>query len=145
MPKAEKIIVFCSSILLILFFIGMIYAVRELNILLPTCITSVEPFKTGKVIKHTEDKYEIQYVARMWNFDPAVVEVPVGATIDFYVTSLDVIHGFHILGTNVNLMAVPGTVNYIQKKFLKAGEYSILCHEYCGMGHQMMSAKIMVK
>jgi cytochrome c oxidase subunit 2 len=72
------------------------------------------------------------------------VEVPVGATLDLYLTSEDVLHGFQIRGTNVNLMAVPGTVNYARVTFDEPGEYQIVCHEFCGVDHHMMAASINV-
>jgi cytochrome c oxidase subunit 2 len=62
-----------------------------------------------------------------------------------YLTSGDVIHGFQIDGTNVNLMAIPGTVAYARVKFDKPGVYHMVCHEYCGIGHQDMATKIIVK
>ncbi len=60
------------------------------------------------------------------------------------VTSKDVIHGFEIPGTNVNMMVEPGYVNSLTTTFDKPGEYTILCNEYCGAGHHMMTARIKV-
>lgn len=142
--KYEKIVVIVSSFLLFIFISAIIYAAAGLKIGLPTCITDIAPFKEGKVIKHTDQKYEVHYNSKMWAFDPPVVKIPKGATVDFYLTSQDVTHGFQILSTNVNLMAVPGTVNYARAVFNRTGEFDVLCHEYCGVGHQNMSAKIVV-
>ncbi|UUZ85018.1 hypothetical protein LJK88_16340 [Paenibacillus sp. P26] len=36
------------------------------------------------------------------------MEVPVGSTVHFTVTSSDVVHALEIPGTNVNMMIVPG-------------------------------------
>jgi cytochrome c oxidase subunit 2 len=49
-----------------------------------------------------------------------------------------------LLGTNLNLMAVPGVVNYARVKFDQLGTHQLLCHEYCGTGHEQMAAKIRV-
>jgi len=55
-----------------------------------------------------------------------------------------VVHGFHIERKAVNLMAVPGAVNKVTVKFTDAGVYRIVCHEYCGVGHQNMMGLVNV-
>jgi len=41
-------------------------------------------------------------------------------------------------------MAVPGAVNGMRVRFDREGEYPVLCHEYCGIGHQGMAAKFVI-
>ena len=86
----------------------------------------------------------MHYVARMWEFDPENVTLPAGATVDFYISTRDVTHGAILLGTDLNLMVVPGVVNYARVKFAKPGTYQMLCHEYCGTGHDRMTTKLHV-
>jgi len=43
--------------------------------------------------------------------------VPAGSTVDMYVSTPDVTHGLILLGTNLNLMVVPGVVNYARVQF----------------------------
>ena len=43
------------------------------------------------------------------------------------------------------MMAIPGWVNEQTHTFTNAGEYLLICHEYCGIGHQNMFAKIEVR
>lgn len=144
MDRAEKVAFVAASLMLLAFLSGVVYAVVHYDIGLPTCITSLEPFDSGEVIEHGADRLEIHYLATMWEFEPEEVEVPAGATLDLYLTSDDVIHGFQILGTDVNLMAVPGTVNYARVRLDRPGEYRIVCHEYCGEDHQAMAATLTV-
>jgi cytochrome c oxidase subunit 2 len=80
----------------------------------------------------------------MWSFDPPLIEVPMGSILNIYLASADVQHGFQILGTNVNLMAIPGAINYAKVRMLNVGNFPIVCHEYCGAGHQAMSGMIKV-
>jgi cytochrome c oxidase subunit 2 len=47
-------------------------------------------------------------------------------------------------GTNVNLMALPGVVNYAQARFERPGRHPILCHEYCGVNHAQMHGEVEV-
>jgi len=71
--------------------------------------------------------------------------VPIGSKVTFYVTSADVVHGFFVPGTDLNMMAIPGWVNQETHVFRKAGDYLVICHEYCGIDHQDMFAKIEVR
>lgn len=59
-------------------------------------------------------------------------------------TTKDVVHGFEIAGTNVNMMLEPGYISEYVTTFNKPGEYTLLCNEYCGAGHHMMTSKIEV-
>ena len=89
-------------------------------------------------------RYEVHYVAQIWNFEPADLAVEPGSTVDIYLSAKDVTHGMQIVGTNVNLMAVPGAVNYARVKFDKPGDYLVVCNEYCGVAHHNMAAYIHV-
>jgi cytochrome c oxidase subunit 2 len=140
----EKRIVAAAAVFVLTLFGLIALTIRLFGIGLPTCITDVQPFDKGNVLVQSPTWYEIHYVARMWSFDPPDVTIPAGARADIYLSTADVTHGFQILGTNVNLMAVPGTVNYARVKFDQPGEYYIVCHEYCGTGHQNMTTTIRV-
>lgn len=84
-------------------------------------------------------------VAMMFAFNPAVIRVPAGKPVTFRMTSADVTHGFLIVGTNANTMLVPGYVSQFTTTFRRPGEYLIVCNEYCGLGHHLMSAKLIVE
>ena len=119
-------------------------SVRMFGIGLPTCLTDVRPFQEGKVIEHAPKRYEIHYVAKMWKFDPPEISIVPGSTADIYLSSADVTHGVQIPGTNFNLMAVPGAVNYARLTLDKPGDYLVVCNEYCGTAHQGMAGVIHV-
>jgi cytochrome c oxidase subunit 2 len=73
---------------------------------------------------------------------PNDIRVPVGATVEFLVTSRDVAHGLLVDGTDVNLTVIPGRVSQTTYRFLRPGTYLFLCEEYCGLGHQTMGGHI---
>ena len=81
----------------------------------------------------------------MFAFTPAEIHVPAGKPVTFRMTSADVTHGFLIVGTNANTMLVPGYVSQFTTVFQRPGEYLIVCNEYCGLGHHLMSAKLIVE
>lgn len=84
-------------------------------------------------------------VGMMFAFNPPVIRVPAGTPVTFRMTSADVTHGFSIVGTNANTMLVPGYVSQFTTTFARPGEYLVVCNEYCGLGHHLMSAKLIVE
>ncbi len=120
------------------------YSAWGMGITVPDCVPNSKIFEHGSVAEHGDKNYEIHFLASMWAFEPSRVVVPVGSTLDLFVISKDVTHGFQILGTNVNLMVEPAVVNEARVHFAQPGVYTILCHEYCGVGHQAMNAVIEV-
>jgi cytochrome c oxidase subunit II len=111
----------------------------------PQKVEETHPFDNPGLKKIGENEYELVMIAQAFTFAPGDVEIPKGATVHFIVTSKDVVHGFAIPGTNVNMMITPGHVNKITHTFDEEGNYLILCNEYCGAGHQAMGTRIEVK
>lgn len=88
---------------------------------------------------------DVYMVGRMWQWDPARITVKAGRPVRFYLTSADVIHGFRILDTPVNVMVFPGAVASSEYTFHRPGTYRVACTEYCGTGHQNMVTTITVE
>ena len=84
-------------------------------------------------------------VALMFAFAPNEVRVPAGRPIRFRLTSADVTHGFMIAGTNANTMLMPGYISQFTTVFPEPGDYLVVCHEFCGNGHHVMSGRIIVE
>ncbi|WP_338451845.1 cytochrome c oxidase subunit II [Niallia oryzisoli] len=120
----------------------------------PSCLVTIDPAKVDTTkpfnepgLKKVEGKdwdYELVFVASAFSYNPASVEVPYGAKVKIMATTKDVVHGFQVAGTNINMMLEPGYISEYTTTFDKAGEYLILCNEYCGVGHHMMTSKIEV-
>jgi cytochrome c oxidase subunit 2 len=119
----------------------------------PSHIETVDPTKLadhpefGKpgVTVRADGSVVVVVVAQLFSFAPDPIEVPAGKPVTFRLTSADVIHGFQIVGTNANAMVVPGYVSQFTVTFETPGDYVIACNEYCGMGHHMMTGKLVVK
>ena len=139
----RRIIVISVAFAMTLFALAAL-AVNLYHVGLPTCLTDIKPFEKGELITHSPTHYELHYVARMWTFEPEDVTVPAGSIVDIYLSAADVTHGLILPGTDVNLMAVPGAVNYARVKFEKPRDYQVLCHEFCGTGHQTMATVLHV-
>lgn len=88
--------------------------------------------------------YEVVVVASAFVYMPATIEVPVDSKVKFIATTKDVIHGFEIAQTNINMMLEPGYISEYVTTVDKVGEYLIVCNEYCGVGHAQMHSMLKV-
>jgi cytochrome c oxidase subunit 2 len=144
LDKFEKRIIGITGIIIMLFIFSLIYAKTSRRIDLPECLPYNKAYAEPKVVKLDTNLYQVFVVAQMWQFQPAQIYIPVGSTVDFYLTSKDVVHGFDIYEKNINMMAVYGGINKTTVQFDKPGVYKITCHEYCGIGHHNMQAEVIV-
>lgn len=110
----------------------------------PVTIAEHPEFGDPQMRVEDDGRIVVPVLAQMFGFLPDPIEVPVNTPITFRITSADVIHGFQVIGTNANSMAVPGYVSQFTYVFKKAGEYDIACNEYCGLFHHAMVGKITV-
>jgi cytochrome c oxidase subunit 2 len=111
----------------------------------PRQAATTPPFDQPGVRPLGDGGYEAVLVARAWSFNPTEIRVPADAEVTFTVTSVDVLHGFNVEGTRLNMMLIPGQISRNTYRFDEPGEYLIICHEYCGLGHHLMSGKVIVE
>lgn len=111
----------------------------------PETVATTAPFNEPGLRQVGEKEYDAYMLAFAFGYAPEKMEIEAGSTVNFYITTTDVVHGFQIVGTNVNMMVVPGEVNHLTYTFDKPGEYLILCNEYCGAAHENMFTTIIVK
>ena len=83
-------------------------------------------------------------VATQFAFVPNCVVVAGRAGVTLRLASPDVIHGILVAGTNVNTMVVPGYVSQVHTVFRTTGDLLMPCHEFCGLGHSQMWARVRV-
>lgn len=95
-------------------------------------------FRHPGVVKLGPHHYRVAVIAKQFQFEPNKIVVPTNARIDFYVTSADVVHGFEMPGTDVNVEVLPGYVAHVFSRFHTPHDYIVACDQYCGIGHQNM-------
>jgi len=88
---------------------------------------------------------EIDVVARRFAFEPARIEVAVGERVRLRVVSADGVHGLEIKKFKVK-KEIPRGITPVIIEFTasEAGEFPILCSEYCGDGHEDMQGQLVV-
>lgn len=67
-----------------------------------------------------------------------------GAEYVLHLSSLDVNHGFNLYPLNINFQVVPGYDYGLRVRPNEAGEFHVICNEFCGIGHHLMVGKIIV-
>jgi cytochrome c oxidase subunit 2 len=150
--RYESMFLWLAGGMLIVFTAAVLIAVFGLGVQLPSVVDQLPPadvaaapgFSAPGLREVYEGHYEAYLVVRAWQFSPAEIEVPAGSTVTFYLASEDVIHGFKVFDTNINIMVIPGQIAEVTYTFDEPGNYQFYCHEYCGAAHQTMTGVIHV-
>ena len=86
---------------------------------------------------------DVYLIGRMWLWYP-VLELERGQSYRLHLSSLDLQHGFSLQPININVQVHPGYEHVLTVTPNTSGEHSIVCNEYCGLGHHSMLGKIFV-
>ncbi len=86
---------------------------------------------------------DVYILARQWQWYP-ILKLKKGETYRLHIGSIDVQHGFSLQPTNLNFMVIPGYDYVINLTPTQSGEFSIVCNEFCGIGHHLMVGKMVV-
>ncbi len=149
----EKAFLWLGAVMLVAFMIALLVTSVAAGIHLPgragevdpLTINSVAPFDNPGVREVAPGRYEVVLLGSAWSWNPAEIRIPAGSEVTFLAAATDVIHGLHIDGTRVNMMLIPGQISRNTYRFEKPGEHLLICHEYCGAGHHLMSGKVIVE
>jgi cytochrome c oxidase subunit 2 len=94
------------------------------------------------VVRPPEGDVYLMSMQFMWT---PILELQKGKTYRLHVSSIDVNHGFSLQPVNMNFQIVPGYDYVITLTPPAVGEYKIICNEFCGIAHHLMSGQIIVK
>lgn len=149
----EKIWMWMAGVLIVAFLGAILFGVgsqaahppSHVETINPEAVYDSEEFGSPGVNEQGDGRVVVSMLAEMFLFDPDEIRVPAGAPVTFRVTSSDVIHGLHIVGTNANAMIIPGYVTEFSITFDEPGEYLMVCHEYCGLLHHEMMGTVIVE
>ena len=149
----ERIWMWVGATIVLLVLAGIIVPAAVMAVRPPSHVETIDPttlsthpeFAAGAITTRADGSTVVSVVATMFSFGPDPIEVPANRPVTFRITSGDVLHGFQVVGTNANAMAIPGYVSQFTVTFPKPGEYVIACHEYCGLMHHQMVGKLIVR
>jgi cytochrome c oxidase subunit 2 len=83
--------------------------------------------------------------AKRFEYKPNRITLPVGQAAELHIQSLDVLHGFYIPRLNIRADLVPGKTSVVLLPPLQSGEYPFVCDIFCGMKHDHMQGRLIVK
>ena len=98
---------------------------------------------TGVPVVRPPPGSDVYMYARLWEWWP-VLELEQGQSYRLHLSSLDWQHGFSLQPVNINIQVHPGYDMVMTVTPDSAGEFSVVCNEYCGIGHHTMLGKIHV-
>jgi cytochrome c oxidase subunit II len=87
---------------------------------------------------------DVYLVGRMWSWYP-ILKLKKGASYTLHLSSTDVNHGFSLYPVNLNFQVVPGYDYGLRVVPNKAGDFRIICNEFCGIAHHAMVGKVVVE
>ncbi len=87
---------------------------------------------------------DVYLIGRLWNWWP-ILELEKGKTYKLHLSAMDYMHGFSLQPQNINIQVHPNYDHTVTITPNAAGTYSIVCNEYCGIGHHTMVGRIYVK
>ena len=93
-----------------------------------------------------QERLVVSIVAERFSFTPSQIRVPVGTTVELRVRSEDTMHGFRIVGHEVDV-AVPKRRQgeaVVSFDAATVGRYRFECSRLCGAGHNFMRGEIVV-
>jgi cytochrome c oxidase subunit 2 len=85
----------------------------------------------------------IEITAERFTFTPSEIRVKAGTRLEIRLQSDDTAHGFHIVGTDVDIELPKRGRGVATVTFQpQAGRYTFECSQVCGAGHEFMRGVI---
>jgi cytochrome c oxidase subunit II len=87
---------------------------------------------------------DVYLLAQMFRWSP-ILKLKQGQTYRLHISSADLQHGFSLQPLNINFQVLPGYDHIIEMTPTTTGTFSVICNEFCGIGHHAMTGKIIVE
>ncbi len=87
---------------------------------------------------------DVYMLGRLWQWYP-ILELEKDQPYRLHLSSMDWNHGFSLQPVNINMQILPGYEMVLTVAPDQAGEFTVVCNEFCGIGHHLMLGKIYVR
>jgi nitrous-oxide reductase len=95
------------------------------------------------------NKVQVHMVAVRSTLTPTDFEVKTGDTVTIHLTNIeqttDELHGFGVIGYNINLVVDPGETKHVTFVADKPGVFAYYCTNFCSALHQEMQGYLVVR
>ena len=118
----------------------------SLRVFVALVLTLTAGSVAGDLSAQAPEPRVIEVVAKRYAFEPSTIEATVGERLRLMVVSADGPHGLEIKKFKVKKDIPRGTTPVvIEFTPTEAGQFPILCSEYCGDGHADMKGMLVVQ
>jgi len=111
-------------------------------------LSDISAFEEKANINQTGQLKHVYLLAQQWEWIPELI-LQEGQTYILHVASADIQHAFHLekaaTGKSIDVLIQPGREYLIPLKDLKEGAYAIGCTQYCGIEHNKMRGRLIVR
>ena len=115
-----------------------------LSATLPALFPQTWPVSGGITFGGPRPGVDVYMRAARWSWGPALI-LKRGETYRLHLSSLDVCHGFRLDSMGVNVEVSPDREVEITLTPTEVGNYRVICDEFCGAGHELMTGQIIVE
>lgn len=95
-------------------------------------------------VVHPPAGSDVYLSGSLWQWRP-MLELEKNKSYRLHISSYDWMHGFSLQPENINVQVLPGYELVMTVTPNKAGTYTVMCNEFCGIGHHTMTGRIYVK
>jgi cytochrome c oxidase subunit 2 len=123
-------------------------SLRSLALVLVTGTVMAErvALPAGASARAGQDARVIDIAAERFTFTPSEIRVKAGTRLEIRLESDDTAHGFHIVGTDVDIeLPKRGRGVATVTSQPQAGRYTFECSRVCGAGHEYMRGVIIAE
>ncbi|WP_135078247.1 hypothetical protein [Terasakiella sp. SH-1] len=110
-------------------------------------LSHVEEFE-NKLMTQKNVGTDIYLMARQWEWSSELT-LQAGQTYRLHLATADIQHAFHLskeaTGQSIDILLQPGKEYIVALRNLREGVYAIGCTQYCGIEHNKMRGKLIVR
>lgn len=99
--------------------------------------------ESGRPVVAPPPGSDVYMLARLWEWYP-ILELKKDQSYRLHLSSLDWQHGFSLQPVNINVQVHPNYDLVMTVTPDQAGTYTVVCNEFCGIGHHTMTGRIVV-
>jgi cytochrome c oxidase subunit 2 len=124
----------------------MVVLMRTSSRLLAFVVLAGAVLAESVAVTARQDARVIEIAAERFSFTPSQIRVKAGTRLEIRLESDDTSHGFHIVGTDVDIELPKRGRGVATVTFQpQAGRYTFECSRICGAGHEFMRGVIIAE
>lgn len=100
--------------------------------------------KNGVPVVEGAPGSDIYLIGEMWRWYP-ILKLKKDQTYRLHISTPDLQHGFSLQPMNMNFQVMPGYDHVLTITPTTTGTFEIICNEFCGIGHHLMTGQIIVE